>query len=154
MNQKLNESLTRATEDIFENALGWSVKSSPPKERPINESWAETSVIISFVGSISGALTLKCSKKLASHIATDMLGTKIEEGSDDMKDAVGELLNMIIGSTKLYFSSNGDPFKISVPTIIIGQEYSIHVNASQDENITQIDFDCDGDGMSIDIYLT
>lgn len=153
MDNTLNRSVIKAAGEIFSNYLGWDIKGRIPVERPINESYKEVSVIISFVGSISGAITMKCSKKLATEIASGMLGTEVEKDSDDMKDAVGELLNMIIGAAKNYYSSGVDPFKISVPTIVIGEDYVVHIKASNKDKISLLDFLCNQDGMSMEIFL-
>ena len=154
MNQLLNKALEGATKEIFKSVLDWDVHNQSPVEKPIKDSAAsETSVFISFVGELSGAITMKCANQFASLIASEMLGMPVEPGSDDMKDAVGELLNMIVGSTKTEYSSDSDPFKISIPTIIVGADYSIHIKAGPTDMVTQIDFDCSGQKMSFDIFL-
>ena len=154
MNELLNRSLEGATKEIMKSVLDWDIVNRSPVEKLIRDNTiSETSVFISFVGELSGAFTMKCSNQLASLIASEMLGMPVEPGSDDMKDAVGELLNMIVGNTKTKFSINGDPFKISIPTIIIGEDYSIHFKADSTDMVTQIDFDCSGQIMSFDIFI-
>ncbi len=153
MDASLNRSLLKATEDIFESVIGESVKCKLPVERALDHSISETSVIISFVGSISGAVTLKCSSSFAAKMASQMLGMEVAEGSEEMKDAVGEMLNMIVGSAKAYYSSDGDPFKISIPTIIIGEDYSVHIKADPADTVSFLDFSCNGDSMGLEVYL-
>ena len=153
MDESLNQSLIKATEGIFEDMLGLSLKSSPPVEIALTDSKGETSVIISIVGAVSGAVTLKCSKKFGTKLASQMLGVEIDEGSEEMKDAVAELLNMIIGSAKSYYSADGDPFKISVPTTIIGDDYSMHIKANPGDTISLLDFNCNGDVLGIEVYV-
>jgi chemotaxis protein CheX len=155
MNDLLNKSLEAATKDVLKSVLDWDVDSHSPVEKRINEVDAnDTSVFISIVGEISGAITMKCSNLFASHIASEMLGMPIEAGSDDMKDAVGELLNMIVGNAKTYYASNGnDPFKISIPTTIVGEDYTIYIKASPSDVVTQIDFVYNGQTLSFTIHL-
>ncbi len=152
MDTTLNQAVIKATEDIFDSMLGWDVKGKAPVEKPINASSAETSVIISIVGNVSGAITLKCTKKLAGEIASGMLGMDVDEDSDDLKDAIGELLNMIVGTAKTRYSSV-DAFKVSVPTTIMGGDYAMHIKASSGDKISLIDFDCDHGGLSIEVFL-
>ena len=152
MDTTLNQAVTKATEEIFDSMLGWSVKGKAPVEKPINVPSAETSVIISIVGNVSGAITFKCAKKLAGEIASGMLGMDVDEDSDDLKDAVGELLNMVVGSAKTGYSS-ADAFKISVPTTIMGEDYTVHIKANSGDKISLIDFDCDHSGFSIKVFL-
>jgi chemotaxis protein CheX len=145
--------LLKATEDIFESVIGESLKCKLPVERSLDNSVGETSVIISFVGSVSGAVTLKCSNTFASKIASQMLGMEVAAGSEEMKDAVGEMLNMIMGTAKSYYSSEGDPFKISIPTTVIGEDYSVHIKASPGDTVSYLDFSCNGDTMGLEVYL-
>ena len=154
MNNGLNQAVIKATGEIFKSVLDWSVQSSTPVEKPINASHQEVSVIISFVGTISGAITLKCSGKLATEIASQMLGMDVEEGSDDMKDAIGEMLNMVVGSAKTNYSTGQDPFKMSVPTIIIGEDYTVHIKANNGEKISLLGFKCQNNDMHIEVYLS
>jgi chemotaxis protein CheX len=62
-----------------------------------------------------------------------MLGTLYAQVDDIVCDAVGELVNMLAGSLKKYSSKNGELFKISIPTIVWGNDYCTHApkNAEQ-----------------------
>ncbi len=153
MDVALNQSFIKATEDIFESMLGLQLKSNPPVEKPLHDSAGETSVIINIVGSVSGAITLSCSKSFASKLASQMMGMEVAEGSEEMKDAVGEILNMIVGSAKTYYSSDGDPFKMSIPTTIIGGDYSIHIKADPGATVSLLSFNCNGDDMGLEVYV-
>jgi chemotaxis protein CheX len=82
-----------------------------------------------------------------------MLGMEVEEGSDDMKDAVGEMLNMVVGNAKTRYSSENNTFKVSVPTTIIGEDYTIHIKANASDKISLLNFNCNNDAMSIEVYL-
>ena len=77
MDAALNQSFIKATEDIFESMLGLQLKSNPPVEKPLHDSAGETSVIINIVGSVSGAITLSCSKSFASKLASQMVGMEV-----------------------------------------------------------------------------
>ena len=100
MNDALNEAVRAATTEICQTVLGKHVTSGPATVAKAESRHYETSVVISFVGSISGAFALRCSMKVGAAIASQMLGTQIAEASDDMKDAVGEFFNMIVGAAK------------------------------------------------------
>jgi chemotaxis protein CheX len=55
-----------------------------------------------------------------------MLGMDFEEVDDIVADAMGELVNMLAGGLKKYCSKTEDIFKISVPSIVYGLDYSTH----------------------------
>jgi CheY-specific phosphatase CheX len=153
MNDALNLAVRDATLDMFQSVLGKTAQGAAPVESAANARTYETAVVISFMGGISGAFALRCSKKLAANIASQMLGTDIAEGSDDMRDAIGEFFNMVVGAAKTRFATNGEPFKISVPTTIIGDNYVLHIKANEAEKLTRIDFGCEGDSLSVEVYL-
>ena len=85
------------------------------------------SAIIGISDGISGFLALHVSSEDACKIASAMLGDSYQEVDDIVFDAIGELANMVGGSLKKYSSRYGEPFKISVPTIVRGNDYETHV---------------------------
>ena len=82
-----------------------------------------------------------------------MLGMEIDAASDDMKDAVGEMLNIIVGAAKTKYSPGNDTFKISIPTTIVGGDYTIHIKADKDDRISLLAFQCGDEDMAIEIFL-
>ena len=133
-------------------ATGKSITNGPPTVAKINGTPAETSVVISLIGGVQGAVTLRCSLELAADLASSMLGTQIAPGSDDMKDAIGELLNMVIGAANTLYAKGREPFKLSVPTTIIGKDYSIHIHAQPDAIVAHLPFTCNGKDLSLEVY--
>ena len=152
MDQRLNESLVTATKEMFESMMGWDIACLPATSRKLNEVFAEANVIISFVGKPSGALALKCSRQFAAKIASGMLGMDVDDDSDDMKDAVGEFLNMIIGRAKTLYSPT-EVFKISVPTLVIGDNYVLHIQSAKADTITALDFQYGQESMCLEVIL-
>ena len=74
MNTKLNNAVIKATKETFKAVIGCPVQNSPPVEQPISGQQIETSIIISFIGSVSGAFTMRFSKELGGTLASKMLG--------------------------------------------------------------------------------
>jgi CheY-specific phosphatase CheX len=152
MNQQLNQSIITATEEVFETLLGTPVLSGQPEQKPINKETEETTVVISFMGEVSGAFTLKCSKQTAFFLTGKMLGSEEGLTFEDIKDAAGELLNMIVGSALTHYSAN-DRINISIPTTIIGEDYSMHIKAEPDDMVSYIPFQADAANLAIDVYV-
>ena len=152
MNQQLNQSVIKATEDIFQSMLGLQVQPGSPEEKPINEGTEETNVLISVMGEVSGAFTLKCSTQTATYLTGKMLGTEDEIDMEEIKDAAGELLNMIVGSAMTSYSVSGST-KMSVPTTIIGEDYSVHIKADPDDTVSFIPFKADEADLAIDVFV-
>ena len=84
------------------------------------------SAIIGISDGISGYLAVHLSPENACKIAGTMLGDTYTEVDDIVCDAIGEVSNMLGGSLKKFSGQYGEPFKISVPTIVRGKDYETH----------------------------
>ena len=156
MNIRLNEAVVKATEEIMRDMLRLKISHSPAVEKTINNTngvCSETTSIISFVGDISGAVMLKCSKQVGAKIASRLLGSEVHPDSEDMRDAIGELLNMIIGSAKTYYSQV-DSFTLSVPTTIVGKDFSLYIKANTGNTVALILLKSGTAIIGLEIYLT
>lgn len=54
-----------------------------------------------------------------------MLGEKILEITDDLKDGVGELLNIIFGQSKVVLNQKGYQIEMAIPTIVSGDSLKL-----------------------------
>lgn len=155
MTEQLGKSIVAAVRETITAIGGGSVAASgEPAEgsSAANGFEADTSVIISVVGQLNGAFALRCNQTLAASLAGLMLGIEIEPGSEDMTDAVGELFNMIVGAMKRYLASTGDPFSMSVPTTIVGKDYTVYINANDNTKVMHVPLTIDGLPMAIESY--
>jgi chemotaxis protein CheX len=153
MSSPLTDAVARATREIVTSALSWRVTNGRVVTRPVNSSVSEASTIIGFLGSIEGTLTLRCSRRLAVEATRAMLGVETTEDSAEVKDALGELLNMVIGQAKTYFSEGGGSFTFSVPTTVMGDSYQIYVRARPGATVTTVHYLCPVGPFSVELYL-
>lgn len=84
------------------------------------------SAVVGFGGKISGFVALHLSPKSACTLATSLLGMDFEEMDEMVADAMGEIVNMLAGGLKKSISQDEDLFKISIPSIVYGGDYSTH----------------------------
>jgi chemotaxis protein CheX len=84
------------------------------------------SAIVGFGGRISGYVAIHLSPVSACTLASNLLGMAFDEMDDIVADAMGEMVNMLAGGLKKYACQNEDLFKISVPSIVYGLDYSTH----------------------------
>ncbi len=61
----------------------------------------------------------------ACHLAGSMLGMEIAEVDEDVKDGMGEIVNMIAGSAKVKLESSMGDFHLLTPWVIAGKKLSI-----------------------------
>ncbi len=67
-----------------------------------------------------GSLMVCFSKDAILKILENMLGEKYTEVNKDVADAVGELTNMIYGSTKTVLNQMGYTFEMAIPQVVTG----------------------------------
>lgn len=59
-------------------------------------------------------------------MAESLLGMSFDHVDEIVADAMGETVNMLAGGLKKFASHSEDIFKISVPSIVYGTDYSTH----------------------------
>lgn len=79
---------------------------------------------ITFTGQLRGCLILQCSKQTAEKITKSMM---MIEGDDPIEeaetcDAIGEVVNLVIGGIKSRISEVVSDLEISIPSVIKGQK--------------------------------
>jgi chemotaxis protein CheX len=83
--------------------------------------------IISLAGEGGGVLSIACSQDTAVDLAAMLLGMSVSEinPETDMRDAIGEVANMVAGNLKTKLSSALPNLVLSIPTVITGQDYKV-----------------------------
>lgn len=116
------EDAIRVVEDIFRTMLGAEVTPVPlvwpPDQEVIN-------VAVHYAGAWKGALLLECTYDQACWFAARLMSIEPpEEVNEDVRDAVGELANMIAGNLKPLLPPG---VCLSMPTLVEGADYALRV---------------------------
>jgi len=84
---------------------------------------------VGFAGHANGLVYLCFTDEFARHAASQILGMSAAEiathGDDVVKDVIGEITNMTTGGFKNALCDFGYPCKLSLPTIVRGDQLSI-----------------------------
>ena len=88
--------------------------------------------MVGFAGVFNGLVSLHVPKKLALVFTSGMLGMEVGDLNDDVRDALGEITNMIAGSFKHHISRGGTDIKLSTPSIVSGDDYYVNAGNSLD----------------------
>ncbi|MEA3227007.1 MAG: chemotaxis protein CheX, partial [Planctomycetota bacterium] len=80
--------------------------------------------LITFKGDLEGCLGIYCNLSCAKAIALNMLGMEPTEELDiaEIRDAIGEVANMVMGSVKTRLQETITNIEVSIPTVIRGQK--------------------------------
>jgi chemotaxis protein CheX len=111
-----------AAREVFELMLG--CKLSVPQE-PFEEV-REITAMVGLAGLLCGVMSIRCSIKAATIMASKMLGIEAQNIDREMCDAFGEVCNMIAGNFKNKIARLGNGCMLSVPTVITGGDYNLH----------------------------
>lgn len=119
--------LDASVEEVFAMMLGWTCRPGEPacEDHPTNSLTA----MVGFGGVLSGACIVRAGVEAALKIAGGMTGAKCAEIDDTVQDGIGELCNMIAGSWKGRVPELASHCGLSVPAVITGCNYSLHVQA-------------------------
>lgn len=90
-----------------------------------NAAKGDVSGIIGLTGDARGSLALSFSESAIREIVKNMLGEEIHEINSDIKDAVGELTNMISGAARKKLEAAGYSISAAIPTVVSGKNHSI-----------------------------
>jgi chemotaxis protein CheX len=143
--------ISESTQEIFSSMIMLEVKPGEPFNR--NKSMLKDSIsgIIGLAGNTKGLLAIHLPTSVALAVTTAFLGMDVAEIDEDVRDAIGELANMLGGSIKSAIDPKGSEIQLSMPSSISGEEYSIDCIADAEE-IT-VPFELDGATFLVELQI-
>jgi chemotaxis protein CheX len=87
--------------------------------------------VVGFGGLLSGACVLRSGSSAALKMAALMTGMEFKEIDDTVKDGIGEICNMLAGGWKGKVPELAANCGLSVPAVITGRDYQLHVQAPE-----------------------
>ncbi len=117
--------IVETTEEIFNTMIFMEISAEPPLEKKKQPLGGHISAMIGLSGGFSAMLSLHCPEAVGLGIAGAMLGIDIDEVDADVKDALGEIANMIAGGLKERFATEGIDLVLAIPTTVSGKSYTI-----------------------------
>ncbi len=136
--EELAKYVIQATREVFSTMVMMDPKDEYPLQDPITRFKCSITGMVGFAGTYSGVISIHCPVNLAMKITSNMLGVECEEVGEDLNDAIGEISNMLGGSVKQVLSKGGLDVKLSIPTVISGEDYT--VNSLSDNDCVVIPF--------------
>lgn len=127
-----SEHLDNSVREVFEMMLGVECRcESGVGPSPIDELESSVTAVVGFGGILSGACVFRCSAPAARQIAARMAGMEFDTVDDIVKDAIGETCNMLAGTWKSKVPDLSANCGLSVPAVITGSDYKLHVQAPE-----------------------
>ncbi|MAT16436.1 MAG: chemotaxis protein CheX [Planctomyces sp.] len=113
-----------ATKSVFEAMLGCTPVRTGIALKEDTQPRYEISAVIGVTGRAVGTIALSLKASTSIEILYRLLGIRAEEINAEVCDAVGELTNIIVGSTKAKMEEL--QLSISIPSIITSKGHNLH----------------------------
>jgi len=112
--------------NTMKTMLGEAPSRKELKTRNDNSAQGDVSGIVGFASNnVFGSVALSFPMETAIKSYNMMVGDNIDTFSDDVRDTVGELTNIVAGGAKKVYADQGLSFDISIPTIVVGKNHSL-----------------------------
>lgn len=120
--------LDASVEEVFHLMLGVNCRR---EARPLAQEEESVTAVVGFGGALSGACVFSTGGRAAMAIAGHMTGMEFMEIDDTVKDGIGEICNMLAGVWKGMVPGLAAHCGLSVPAVITGRDYKLHVQAPE-----------------------
>jgi chemotaxis protein CheX len=115
--------MDEAIQEVFSLMMG--ICSAAIDDCPIGE--PETiSAVIGLAGAMSGTCVLRSGERTARRMASGLTGIDMTALDDTVKDAIGEICNMVAGAWKGKLPTLASGCMLSTPTVVTGTNYQLH----------------------------
>lgn len=157
MNQELIVSaVTTATNEVFSTMLGIRARPGDPRNERVPNITAGVVALLGMAGRWTGTGMLSCSHALACRLASQLLMSEYEHGSEavneEVLDAMAEIANMVVGNVKNLLEEELGPMGLSIPTVIFGRNFTARSAGQSDWTV--VPFDCFEERLEVRICLT
>jgi len=123
----LRADLVSIVQDIFQTMLSMEVAADDNSKEASDAPVVTACMHLS--GPWKGAVLLQCQAPAACEFAAALIGIeKPATADDDVRDAMGELVNMVAGNFK---SLLGGGAHLSLPTVVEGADYRFRIMGGQ-----------------------
>ncbi len=140
------------TEEVFNSMIFLAISTDGCMTEGQESIFSHFSAMIGLSGDLMAMISIHCDAYIAMDIAGAMLEMEFEEVDDDVKDAMGEVANMIAGGLKSRLLDDGIDVTLAIPTTVVGKGYSI--SSPKRSNRIVIPFDLVQGRFFVDIKYT
>ena len=125
MDANLINPFIEATLHVLETMASTKAEAGKPYLKKDQVARGDVSGVIGMTGETRGTISISFSEASILPIVSNMLGEEMKEMNEEIKDAVGEITNMISGQARKRLDEQGRSLKAAIPTVIMGKDHSI-----------------------------
>ncbi len=120
---RFTDALGCAAVEVFDMMVGAPLGNADDATLP---RVADYTSMIGLAGDVCGVLSFRCSNSSAALIAAKMLGSTEDNSTECIRDALGEICNMVAGAFKAHVMDIIEQCFLSVPMVVSGKDYEMH----------------------------
>lgn len=117
--------LINGTQDVFSTMLMVDLVCEEVVENKSCPMLSNLTSMIGLGGGVRGLLAIHCPASVAKNITGTFLDMEIDELNEDVKDAVGEIANMVAGNLKVSYAGIDTNIELAIPTTIVGESFRV-----------------------------
>lgn len=122
---RIGEEIVKGAQDVFSTMLMVDLDSEAAVINQRLPLPSNLSSMIGLGGGLRGVLAVHCPAVVAKAITSTFLGMEVEELNEDVKDAIGEIANMVAGNLKVSFAAEGLDIELAIPTSVVGESFNV-----------------------------
>ena len=112
--------MSESTRELFASMMGLRAEEGPSIDLLETDARMEIVALVGLSGGSVGVVGVYSSGALARHIAGALLGSTPTAVDDEVRDAFGEVANIIAGNVATFLGDRGETIQLSLPTVIVG----------------------------------
>ena len=138
-----------ATLNVLETMAFTKAEAGKPYLKNDQVARGDVTGVIGLIGETSGTISVSFSEKCILAIVSNMFGEEMKEMNNEIKDAVGEIANMISGQARKKLEELGRSLQAAIPTVIMGKNHAItHVTSHP---VVAIPFGTDNGEFTVEV---
>ncbi|ORJ63541.1 hypothetical protein B5V00_01350 [Geothermobacter hydrogeniphilus] len=119
--------LAEATTEVFATMVMMKVETLGLRSARPDRLIDSVSAVLGISGGLRGVLAVHCPEQVAREICGGMLGETPVEVDAEVKDTIGEMVNMIAGGLKTRLLQQQCEIELAVPSVIAGSCYEVNL---------------------------
>lgn len=121
----LGSEIVTGTQNVFSTMLMVDLENEGVIENKKCDIRSNLTSMIGLGGGVRGLLAIHCPASVAKTITGAFLGMEVDDLNDDVKDAIGEIANMVAGNLKVSYAKIGVSVELAIPTSIVGESFYV-----------------------------
>ena len=149
MDVRMINPFIEATLHVLETMASTKSEGGKPYLKKDQVAKGDVSAIIGLTGDAKGTISVSFTEKSILSIVSNMFSQEMKDMNEEIKDAVGEISNMISGQARQKLNELGWSFKAAIPTVVMGKNHV--VTHFTHEKIIAIPFQTEHGGFTIEV---